>query len=77
LFIICINDLVDNCNNGPDVFLNADDAISCADILHIIMEIYYKRIYLIFKYGWKLLLKLNIKIVRLSMMRVSRQPRGR
>jgi len=36
------------------IFLYADNAMG-SDILHVIMiEIYYKRIYLIHKYGWKI-----------------------
>jgi len=46
LFIICINDLVDNCKLVCFCMLMMQ---ICSDILHVIMiKIYYKRIYLIY-----------------------------
>jgi len=48
-----INDLVDNYNNGSDIFLYADDAklfrhITCNNVGDLL-----QRIFLIYKYGWK------------------------
>jgi len=57
LFIIFINDLVGNRNNGSDEFLYADNAKLFRYI--IMMEIYYKRITQYTSVDGKLVIKLE------------------
>jgi len=52
LFIIFINDLVNRCTNGAELFLYADDAKLFKYILNDTdLLVYYKQIYLTYKLG--------------------------